>query len=122
MTSAAARVLLFGATASRRGITETPRGYSIQTELDGCLACSADWKAIDVSHGPACPKNRLDAAIESPDGILVQRCFRILNAKNIGVTITLADITEEEFRVLELVEAERQEQYKNGDDGARVSR
>ena len=37
------------------------------------------------------------------------RCSRILNAKNIGLTITLADITEEEFRVLELIEAERQE-------------
>ena len=30
--------------------------------------------------------------------------FRILSAKNIGLTITLADITEEEFRVLELIE------------------
>ena len=31
-----------------------------------------------------------------------------LRAKNIGLTITLADITEEEFRVLELIETERQ--------------
>jgi hypothetical protein len=64
-------------------------GYSAQTELDGCPACAADWKTIDVSHGPGCPKN-------------------------IGLTITLADITEEEFRVLELIEAERQEQMKGG--------
>ena len=28
--------------------------------------------------------------------------------------ITLADITEEEFRVLELIEAERQEQIRSG--------
>ena len=82
-------------------------GYSAQTELDGCPACGADWKAIDVSHGPGCPKNLLEEAMDTPNGGLVRRCFRILNAKSIGLTITLADITEEEFRVLELIEAER---------------
>ena len=90
-------------------------GYSAQTELDGCPACGADWKAIDVSHGPGCPKNLLEEAMDTPNGALVRRCFRILNAKSIGLTITLADITEEEFRVLELIEAERQEQVRNGD-------
>ena len=49
---------------------------------------------------------------------LVRRCFRFLNAKSIGLTITLADITEEEFRVMELIEAERQEQLKGADGGA----
>jgi hypothetical protein len=68
-------------------------------------ACGAGWKAIDVSHGPACPKNLLDEAMDTPNGVLVRRCFRILNAKSIGLTITLADITEEEFRVLELIAA-----------------
>ena len=87
-------------------------GYSAQTELDGCPACGAGWKAIDVSHGPGCPKNRLDEAMDSPNGALVRRCFRILNAKSIGLTITLADITEEEFRVLELIEVERQERMR----------
>jgi hypothetical protein len=47
----------------------------------------------------------LDEAVDTPNGALVRRCFRILNAKSIGLTITLADITEEEFRVLELIEA-----------------
>ena len=37
------------------------------------------------------------------------------NAKSIGLTITLADITEEEFRVLELIEVERQEQNRSGE-------
>ena len=87
-------------------------GYSAQTELDSCPACGAGWKAIDVSHGPGCPKNLLDEAMDTPNGVLVRRCFRILNAKGIGLTITLADITEEEFRVLELVEVERQEQSR----------
>ena len=87
-------------------------GYLSPTELDGCPGCGADWKAIDVSHGPGCPKNRLDEAMDSPNGALVRRCFRIVNAKSIGLTITLADITEEEFRVLELIAAERQEQIK----------
>jgi hypothetical protein len=82
--------------------------------LDGCPTCGADWKAIDVSHGPGCPKNLLEEAMDTPNGALVRRCFRILNAKSIGLTITLADITEEEFRVLELIEAERQDQVKGG--------
>ena len=90
-------------------------GYSAQTELDGCPACGADWKAIDVSHGPGCPKNLLEEAMDTPNGALVRRCFRILNAKSIGLTITLADITEEEFRVLELIEAERQKQVSSGE-------
>ena len=72
-------------------------GYSAPAELDGGPSCGADWKAIDVSHGPACPKNRLDEAMDTPNGALVRRCFRILNARCIGLTITLADITEEEF-------------------------
>ena len=90
-------------------------GYAAPAEFDGCPGCGADWKAIDVSHGPSCPKNRLDEAMDSPSGTLVRRCFRILNAKAIGLTITLADITEEEFRVLELIEAERQEQMRSGE-------
>jgi len=73
-------------------------GYSTQTELDGCPTCGAGWKAIDVSHGPGCPRNLLEEAMDTPNGVLVRRCFRILNAKSIGLTITLADITEEEFR------------------------
>ena len=97
-------------------------GLSAQTELDGCPGCGADWKAIDVSHGPACPKNRLEEALDSPNGALVRRCFRMLNAKNIGLTVTLADLTEEEFRVVELIEAERQEQIKGGDNGTQSSR
>jgi hypothetical protein len=97
-------------------------GYSAQTELDGCPACGADWKTFDVSHGPGCPKNLLEEAMDTPNGALVRRCFRLLNAKSIGLTITLADITEEEFRVLELIEAERQEQMKSGDGGNRGSR
>jgi len=58
--------------------------------------------------------------MDTPNGALVRRCFRILNAKNIGLTITLAGITEEEFRVLELIE--RQAQINNGDGGNRSSR
>ena len=60
--------------------------------------------------------------MDTPNGTLVRRCFRILNAKNIGLTITMADITEEEFRVLELIDAERQEQVKDEDRGTQGSR
>jgi hypothetical protein len=84
-------------------------GYSSPDELDGCPACAAGWKAIDVSHGPNCPRNLLDEAMDSPNGILVRRCFRLLNAKAIGLTITLQDITEEEFRVMELIDSEQKE-------------
>jgi len=93
-------------------------GYSATTELDGCPACGADWKAIDVSHGPGCPKNLLEEAMETPNGVLVRRCFRLLNAKAMGLTITLADITEAELRVMELVETERQEQISFEESGA----
>ena len=60
--------------------------------------------------------------MDTPSGGLIRRCFRILNAKNIGLMITLADITEEEFRLLELIEAERQEQVGRGDAGAQGRR
>jgi len=94
-------------------------GYSQPTEMDGCPTCGAEWKAIDVSHGPGCPRNLLEEAMETPNGVLVRRCFRILNAKAMGLTITLADITEEEFRVLELIDTERQEQISAEDNNAR---
>jgi hypothetical protein len=87
--------------------------------LDACPVCGAGWKAIDVSHGPGCPKNLLNDAMESANGVLVRRCFRLLHAKAMGLTITLADITEEEFRAMELIEAERQEQVSNEDSGAK---
>lgn len=82
----------------------------------------AEWKAIDVSHEPGCPKNLLEEAMDTPSGALLRRCFRILNAKSIGLTITLADVTEAEFRVLELIESERQERINGGDCGNRSSR
>ena len=94
-------------------------GYSSPTELEGCPACGAGWKAIDVSHGPGCPKHLLEEALDTPNGALVRRCFRILNAKSMGITITLSDITEEEFRALELIDAVRQEQASAEDSGAK---
>ena len=57
--------------------------------------------------------------MDSPNGVLVRRCFRLLNAKAMGLTITLADITEEELRVMELIEAERQEQVSDEDNATR---
>ena len=46
--------------------------------------------------------------LASASGVLVRRCFRLLSAGHMRLTITLADITEEEFRTMELIEAERQ--------------
>jgi len=93
-------------------------GYSQPTELDGCTACGAGWKAIDVSHGPGCPKHLVEEAFDTPNGMLVRRSFRLLNAKSMGLTITLDDITEEELRVMELIEAEKQEQAADEDKDA----
>ena len=59
--------------------------------------------------------------MDTPNGALVRRCFRILNAKSIGFAITLADITEEEFKVLELIIAAQYDQTNSGDDGKRKS-
>jgi hypothetical protein len=66
-------------------------------------------ESLDVSHGPNCPRNLPTEAMDSPNGILVRRSFRILNAKPIGLTITLNDIAEEEFRVMELINSEQKE-------------
>ena len=72
-----------------------------------------------MSHGPGCPRNLLNDALESANGLLVRRCFRIISAKHLGLTITLANITEEEFRVLELIEAEHADQNQQEDSGAK---
>ena len=95
-------------------------GYSAQTELDGCPACGAGWKAIDVSHGAGCPKNLLEEAMDTPNGVLVRRCLRLLNAKAMGLLITLADITEEEFRAMEMIESDRQQQITSEDSNAKT--
>jgi hypothetical protein len=87
--------------------------------MEGCPECGGGWKAIDVSHGGGCPKNLLEEALDSPNGALVRRCFRILNAKSLGLTITMSDITEEEFRALELIDSSRQEQASSEDQGAK---
>jgi hypothetical protein len=34
--------------------------------MDDCPACGAGWKAIDVSHGPACPKHLVEEGFETP--------------------------------------------------------
>lgn len=90
-------------------------GYSSPIELDGCPACHAGWKAIDVSHGPNCPRGLVDEAMETPNGVLVRRAFRLLNAKGLGITITLEDVTEEEFRVMELIDSEQKEHVASED-------
>ena len=93
--------------------------YSQSAEMDQCPRCGAWWKQIDVSHGPGCPKSLLTEALESAAGILVRRCFRLLAAKNLGIVLTLADITEEEFQVMEIIEAERTARDEKEDMGAR---
>jgi hypothetical protein len=93
-------------------------GYSQSDPMDECPACGAGWKQLDVSHGPDCPKRVVEDAMDSANGALVRRCFRLLNAKALGLTITLADITEEEFRAMELIEAERQAHAQAEDSGA----
>ena len=60
-----------------------------------CGSTEAWSGVVDVSHGPNCPKHLLEEALDTPNGALVRRCFRVLNAKSMGLTITLSDITEE---------------------------
>jgi hypothetical protein len=90
-------------------------GYSDSRELDGCPACGAPWKEIDVVHGPNCPKLQVEEAMDSPIGALIRRCFRLLSDLKLGFHITLADITEEEHRVIEQIEHQRQEKVDAGD-------
>ena len=58
------------------------------------------------SRLPEAPARRSDGDTQ---GVLVRRCFRLLNAKDLGLTITLSDLTEEEFRALELIDSEKRE-------------
>jgi hypothetical protein len=97
-------------------------GYSQSEPMDECPACGAGWKQLDVSHGPDCPKRVVEDAMDSANGALVRRCFRLLNAKAMGLSITLADISEEEFRTMELIEALRQEEIRAADGNAPRSR
>jgi hypothetical protein len=97
-------------------------GYCAPEELAACLGCGSDWNpvgAVDVSHGPGCPKHLPEEALDTPNGALVRRCFRVFNAKSMGLTITLSDITEEEFRAMELIDVVRQEQILEEDGGAK---
>ena len=57
--------------------------------------------------------------MDSPQGGLIRRCFKLLNAKTMGFTITLADVTEEEFRAMELIDTARAEQASSEDNGAK---
>jgi hypothetical protein len=93
--------------------------YSQSEEMDQCPRCYAGWKQMDVSHGLACPKSLLTEALETGAGILVRRCFRLLSVKAMGITITLADITEEELQVMEIIEAERTRNDADEDAGAK---
>ena len=93
--------------------------YCQSEEMDQCPRCYAGWKQMDVSHGPGCPKHLLTEALETGAGILVRRCFRLLSAKSLGIVLTLADITEEEFQVMEIIEAERTARDEKEDMGAR---
>ena len=85
-------------------------GYSLKEEPGNyCPGCTALWKFFEVSHGPGCPKNQLADGMDSTHGALIRRCFRLLNAKTMGLSVTMADITEEEFRVMELIDSTRHE-------------
>lgn len=57
--------------------------------------------------------------MDTPNGILVRRSFRLFNAKAVGLTITLDDVTEEEFRVMELIDAEQKEHVAAEDRDAK---
>ena len=93
--------------------------YSQGNEFDQCPACGAGWKEVDVSHGPGCPKNLLQDALDTGRGALVRRYYRLLNAKSLGFTITLEDVTEEEFRTMEMIDAEKGEVTREEDGGAK---
>ena len=57
--------------------------------------------------------------MDTPNGILVRRSFRLFNAKTLGLTITLEDITEQEFRTMELIDVEQKEHVAAEDRDAK---
>jgi len=81
----------------------------------------AGWKPSMSAHGPACPRNLLDEAMERPMASWCADAFGSWGAKSMGLTIPF-DITEEEFRAMEMIEAARQEQISTEDSGAQSFR
>ena len=72
-------------------------------ELDSCPRAARIGRRHRCQPRAGLSQNRLEEAMDTPNGALVRRCFRHLNARTLGPSnhrITLADITEEEFRVL----------------------
>jgi len=82
--------------------------------LDGCPACGGGLEGHRCQPRAGLSQELLEEAMDTPNGALVRRCFRILNAEEHRADESRwPTLQEEEFRVLELIEAERHEQTKS---------
>ena len=82
------------------------------------------WRGLEGHRRQPWPSLSEEPARRGDGHAERRSCAKVLphsQREGMGLTITLADITEEEFRVLELIEAERQEQIKGGHAGAQGS-
>jgi hypothetical protein len=73
---------------------------------DTCRECGANWKSLQVEHGAECPLARFEVAMQGALGGLVRRAFDMRNALKLGIQVRLEDLTVEEFRALQILEAE----------------
>ena len=64
-----------------------------------------------------CPLTRLDDAFAGPAGDLLSRVLDIEFALSAGVSVTLSDMTTEEFQVLRLVQSERKRYRQSQQQG-----
>jgi hypothetical protein len=61
----------------------------------------------DATRCQACPLTRLDAAMDSHAGLVLQRAIDLEAALKLGFHLTLEDVTAEEFAALQILSSER---------------
>lgn len=75
--------------------------------LDDCPRCQAGWKSIQVEHGNECPQAALLwVSMDSVRGHLIRRAQRWLDDLAAGFTVTLDEVSAEEYAVMELIREE----------------
>lgn len=62
----------------------------------------------DATRCQACPLTRLEAAMDSHAGLLLQRAIDLESALKQGFHLTLDDVTAEEFAALQILASERE--------------
>lgn len=85
------------------GLTWSPDDIDIPGMCPGCGALR-----YERLRCPTCPVLRLDEALESERGAAIRRTFDLMFAAEKHIPLkALADLTGEEFRLMQIIEDER---------------